>query len=220
MARKNTTIASLNILVVEDERIVANDIKFSLQSLGYAVPAIAASGEEAIRKVAELRPDLVLMDINLKGDMDGVEAAARIYTCWHIPIVYLTAHSDRNTLQRATAVGAFGYILKPFEEPDLLTTIETALNRYQLEKKLRESERWWATTLRSVGDGVIATDAKGCIKFLNPVAETLTGWKHKDAFGRNIAEVLSIFKEPSGNLIKNPVIEVLQKRQFFEHRFS
>ena len=125
-------MATLKILVVEDERIVAKDIKASLESLGYAVPALAASGEEAIKKAAEVCLDLVLMDIQLEGDMDGVEAAEHIYNRWNIPIIYLTAHSDKSTLQRAKAVEPFGYILKPFEEQDLLTTLETAIHRYQL----------------------------------------------------------------------------------------
>ena len=210
MTTANQTIATSNILVVEDERIVANDIKSSLQSLGYNVPALAASAKEAVSKVAEFHPDLVLMDINLKGDTDGVEAAAQIYQGWHTPVVYLTAHSDQRTLKRATAVGAFGYILKPFVDADLLTTIETALSRYKLEKKLRESERWWATTLKCVGDAVIATDAKGRIKFLNPVAEALTGWSQDEACGREVTEVFSIIQAHNRNAIKNPVLEVLQ----------
>lgn len=208
---QSNPVLTSKILVVEDENIVAKDIKASLQSLGYVVPALAASGEEAINKVAEFSPDVVLMDIRLKGDMDGVEAAEQIYTRFNVPIIYLTAHSDGSTLQRAKAIGPFGYILKPFEEQDLLTTIETALHRYQLEKKLKESEQWWATTLRSVGDAVIATDTSGRIKLLNPVAETLTGWKQEDALGRDVTEVFSIINEKTRTLLLNPIIGVLEK---------
>lgn len=207
---QNNLLTPSKILVVEDEVIVAKDIKASLQSLGYTVP-VAASGEEAIKKAAELSPDLVLMDIRLKGDIDGIEAAEQIYTRFRIPIIYLTAHSDGSTLHRAKTIGAFGYILKPFAEQDLLTTIETALYRYQLEKKLKESEKWWSTTLRSVGDAVIATDTLGRVKFLNPVAEALTGWQQDEALGRDVTEVFSIINEKTRTLSLNPVIGALQQ---------
>lgn len=191
------------ILVVEDASIVAKDIKASLQSLGYTVSVLAASGEEAIRKVAEFCPDLVLVDVRLKGNMDGIKAAEQIYTRFKIPIIYLTAHSDGSTLHPAKTVG-------PSEEQDLLTTIETALYGYQLEKKLQESEKWWSTTLRSVRDAVIATDTLGRVKFLNPVAETLTGWQQGEALGRDVTEVLSIINEKTRTLILNPVIGALR----------
>jgi len=119
--------SSLNILIVEDECIIAKDIKASLQSLGYVVPAVVASGEEAIIKAATSHLDLIVMDIQLKGDMNGLEAAEYIHTRFNIPIIYLTAHLDRNILQRAKVIKPLGYILKPFEEQDLLTTIEAAL---------------------------------------------------------------------------------------------
>lgn len=202
---------NISILVVEDERIVAKDIKLSLQSLGYNVPAIAASGKEAIKKAVEFYPDIVLMDIQLEGEMDGVQAAEQIYNSLNIPVIYLTAHSDHNTLNRAKAIGPFGYILKPFEEQDLLVTIETALHRYQLEKKLKESERWWSTTLKSVGNAVIATDANGGIKFINPMAEALTGWKQVDALDKDVKEVFKVIKPSTHAAINNSEIDVVQE---------
>lgn len=202
---------AFKILVVEDQKIVAIDLKTSLQSLGYHVPALATSGEEAIRKAEEIRPDLVLMDIQLEGDMDGIAAAEYIYNRLNIPVIYLTAHSDTNTLRRAVKVGPFGYILKPFDEQDLITSIETAFRRYQLEQKVKESERWWATTLKSVGDGVIATDATGNIKFLNPVAEALTGWKHEDAVGLDVTEVLDLINSQTRATSKNPIDRAIRE---------
>jgi signal transduction histidine kinase len=127
------------ILVVEDERIIAYDIKYCLEKSGYIVPAIAAYGEHAIEKAAELQPDLILMDVMLKGDMSGIEAAAQIVSRFHIPVVYLTASSDDNTLQKAKTTQPFGYILKPFEETQLITTIEIALNKHQTEMIMREA---------------------------------------------------------------------------------
>ncbi|MGK7905404.1 MAG: ATP-binding protein [Hormoscilla sp.] len=127
------------VLVVEDEIIIAMDIRNSLRSMGYEVPAIASSGEKALEKVAELQPDLVLMDIILKGKMDGVETATKIRKDFNIPVVYLTAHSDVYTLNRAKATGPFGYVVKPFEMRDLQTTIDIAIARSQAEDEMRKA---------------------------------------------------------------------------------
>lgn len=127
------------VIVVEDEIIIAMDIRNSLRSMGYEVPAIASSGEKALEKVAEFHPDLVLMDIILKGEMDGVETAKKIWTSYNIPVVYLTAHSDVYTLNRAKATGPFGYVVKPFEMRDLHTTIDIAIARSQAEAEMRKA---------------------------------------------------------------------------------
>jgi len=119
------------ILVVEGEAIVAKDIQNTLKSLGYDAPAIALSGEEAINKSEEIHPDLLFMGIVLKGEIDGIEAAEKIRNHFNIPVVYLAAYMDEKTLQRAETTGPFGYILKPFEERELHTTIETTLYRFR-----------------------------------------------------------------------------------------
>lgn len=125
------------ILVVEDERIIACDIKSCLEKAGYIVPTIAAYGERAIEIVEESHPDLVLMDVMLKGNMNGIEAAEQIINRFNIPVVYLTAYSDDSTLKRAKTSQPFGYILKPFDENQLITTIEIALNKHQTEIGIR-----------------------------------------------------------------------------------
>jgi diguanylate cyclase (GGDEF)-like protein len=125
------------ILVVEDEAIVAKDIENALHVLGYSVPAIAASGEAAIEKAEALHPDLVLMDIKLKGPIDGVRAASEIGGRLGIPIVYLTAHADEPTLRRAKITQPFGYVVKPFDERDLHAAVEVALHRHRTQATLR-----------------------------------------------------------------------------------
>ncbi|HDZ11506.1 MAG TPA: response regulator, partial [Bacteroidetes bacterium] len=112
------------ILIVEDERIVAEDIRQTILNIGHDVSAIVSSGEDAVAAVEKMAPDLVLMDIVLKGKMDGIEAAKYIRKSFEIPVVYLTAYSDEKTLKRAKKTEPFGYIMKPYHEQDLKTTIE------------------------------------------------------------------------------------------------
>src|SRR5438093_8774007 len=167
---------SPQIMVVEDERVVAADLEMRLRRLGYRVPAVVSSGEEALRRAAETNPDLVLMDIVLAGQMDGVETAGRIKDSLNIPVVYLTAHGDAATLQRAKSLEPLGYILKPFDERNLHATVEVALFRAQMERKLKQREEWLAATLQGIGEAVIATNANGSIAFMNGVAEAMTGY--------------------------------------------
>lgn len=117
------------ILVVEDEAIIAMDIQSILKKIGYSSAEVVHSGEESIQKVAAGRPHLVLMDIKLKGNLDGIQAAHQIYDQFRVPVVYITAYGDENTLKRANGTGRFGYITKPFEENELQTTIQDALQQ-------------------------------------------------------------------------------------------
>jgi CheY-like chemotaxis protein len=128
------------IMVVEDERITALDLKRRLESFGYHVPPIASTGAEAILRAAETRPDLILMDIMLKGPIDGITAAQQIRLTCDIPTVFLTAYSDEATIERAKETQPLGYLLKPFEEGSLRSTIEIALNNRALQRHLRSSE--------------------------------------------------------------------------------
>ena len=180
------------IIVVEDESIVAKDIQNSLRKMGYEVPAVVPSGKEALARVKETAPDLVLMDIMLKGAMDGVETAEAIRTKFGTPVVYLTAYTDENTFKRAKISDAFGYLLKPFDDRELRITIEMALYKHQMERRIKESQTWLETTLHAIADGVIAADVSGCIKFINPVAQALTGWNDDAAIGRMLPDVCKI----------------------------
>ena len=199
------------VLVVEDNRIVAKDIENSLKNLGFDVCGSVPSGEEALEKAEEQRPDLVLMDIMLKGEMNGTEAAGQIHSRLNIPVVYLTAYADEGVLEKAKKTEPFGYIIKPFEERELNTAIEIALYKHKMERKLRESEQWFSTTLKSIGDAVITTDKEGRVTFMNPVAESLTGWRQGEARGKCLKEVFHIINEETREEVEDPVAEVLRE---------
>jgi len=199
------------LLIVEDEGIVALNIQNRLQGLGYSVVATVSSGEEAIQVAGETRPDLILMDIKLDGKVDGIEAAAEIHRLFHLPVVYLTAYTNDETLNRAKLTEPYGYILKPFEARDLCTTIEVALYKYQMEQQLREREQWLATTLKSIGDAVITTDTEGLVTFMNPVAEALTRWSLEEVIGNDLTQVFQTINEKTRAVVQNPVLLALQQ---------
>ena len=198
------------ILIVEDERVVARDIRSCLESLGYSVLAIAISGSEAIEKAAELRPDIILMDIRLKGDIDGIDAARKIWKEMQIPIIYSTGYSDRNTLERAKETAPFGYILKPVEERELYVAIETALQRYQLDAELKRREQWLTTILRGIADGVIVVDTQKRIKFLNWAAEELLGYRQEEANDQDLTTIFQIVDEQTRLPVEDAIAFVLE----------
>jgi PAS domain S-box-containing protein len=199
------------ILIVEDEAVSALDLQYRLSGLGYIVDDIVATGEDAVKKAVEFRPDLVLMDIMLSGEIDGVTAAEQIKSLFDIPVIYITAFADETTIQRAKITEPYGYIIKPFQERELDIAIDMALYKHKMEKMLKESERWFATTLKSIGDAVIATDIDGVITFMNPVAEDLTGWKMEEASSRNLTDIFRIINMETRLPVENPVLKVLLK---------
>ncbi|HVK55152.1 MAG TPA: response regulator [Burkholderiales bacterium] len=188
------------LLLVEDERVVARDIEATLEELGYSIVANVDSGEDAIEQAVKLQPDLLLMDIRLSGKIDGIEAATEINKNYDCPVIYLSAYSDEQTLVRAKSTQPFGYLVKPFKSPELRCAIEIALHKHAMEVRLREQKQWLTSMLRSVADGVVATDADQKITFLNPVAEKLTGWSEDGALGRGVVDVLTIVERENGQL--------------------
>jgi CheY-like chemotaxis protein len=198
------------ILVVEDESIVARDIRNMLVGLGYEVTGIVPGAIAAVQKAQETMPDIVLMDVMLQGKITGVEAAEQIYTKFNIPVVYLTAYADSTTVQQAKKTEPFGYIIKPFEERELQTTIEIALYKYKMQMELKERERWLSTILKSIGDGVIATNKIGDITFMNPLAENLTGWKLDQALDRTLSDVFKVMNQKPGKLQRISVKKILR----------
>lgn len=201
------------ILIVEDETIVAADLENKLKRLGHDVAGIASCGEDALTMVQSRRPDLILMDIQLEGALDGIETATAIRKQYDVPVVYLTAHSDRATLSRAKLSGPFGYILKPFEQRDLVTQIELASYKHRAERQLRAQRELLRVTLHSIGEGVIAADTDGLITFINPVAALLTGWPVDEAMGKPLAEVLRIADESTGEAFTGPRQHILDSRR-------
>ncbi|PCC70430.1 PAS domain S-box-containing protein [Nannocystis exedens] len=186
------------ILVVEDESVVALDIQSQLEKLEYHVIGTAASGEEAICRASEGRPDLVLMDIRLKGALDGIAAASEIRTRLNIPVIYLTAYSDEETLDRARVTEPFGYLLKPFDQRELQVVIEMALYRHRIERALTESERRLDAILSSIGDAVIAYDEERRVTFLNPAAEALLGCRSANVVGRDVDTIVMVTRAEAG----------------------
>ncbi len=200
---------SRRILVVDDERIVAEDIMECLTQMGCEVVGTAQSAMDAIALAEKTRPDLVLMDIVLQGDMDGVDAATAIREKHGIPCIFLSAYSDAGVLDRAKRIAPLGYIVKPFDEEGLRSSVEVALHRISMDGAVQESSEWFATTLMAIGDGVIATDEKGTVTFMNEVATSLLGCREQDAVGRFIEEVAPMLDESSGGRIANTAVTAL-----------
>jgi len=198
---------NIEIMIVDDETLVAADLEHTLRNLGYAISHVVRSGEEALAALSEYQPQLILMDIVLQGELSGIETAQRIQQKYDIPLVYLTAHTDERTLNEAKVTGPYGYLVKPFESTELKTTIELALYKHGAEKELRESEAWFSTTFRSIGDGVIVTNEKGEITFLNPHASMLVGLGEAHLIGRALDETVHIVDERS----KAPITRLVQK---------
>lgn len=186
------------ILLVEDELLIARHIEQMVKNLGYQVAGVVESGEQALRVAAEQAPDLVLMDIRLKGQLDGIEAATRIWKLYSIPIVYLTAFTDEDTLVKATLAEPFGYLIKPFDEKELLVAIELAFYKHQVDTENKEKRRWLKAILSSITDGLISTDREGIINFINPVAERLLGKTSEQAVGQPLENIFLIQEGPAG----------------------
>ncbi|MBN1782459.1 PAS domain S-box protein [bacterium] len=196
-----------SILIVEDEIIIAYDIQYKLQSLGFQVCSICTSGKQAIEGVQKYAPDLVLMDIRLKGKMTGIEAADCISKDHDVPVIYLTAHTDNNTLDKAKHTHPYGYLVKPIDnEQSLLAPIEIALHKHEMESILRERESWFASTLQSIEDAIITTDRQGNITVMNPKAVVLTGYSQAEAASQFLESLVPLV---SGNR-SIPVSEWMQ----------
>ena len=184
-------MGKMQVLVVEDEAIVSMDLRYTLESLGYQVLAEIRSGKEAVVAAAQLHPDVVLMDIKLSGEMDGIDAAAQIWEMSGVPVVYLTAHSDEATLQRAKSSEPFGYLSKPVDSRALQSVVEVAIYRHQIEMWLIEDDQWLSPVLQSANNAIVTTDGDGGVH-LKPAAELLLGITKSQAINKNLAGLFAI----------------------------
>ncbi len=210
------------VMIVEDEIIIAEDIKNRLTKMGYVVSSVVSSGEEAIQKANENKPDLILMDIVLDSKMDGIEAANNIKFSLDIPVVYLTAYGDDKMLERAKVTEPYGYIIKPFKERELHITIEIALYKHEIEKRLKESERrlkestqWLIQTIEGIGGAIIVTDLEGSIKHMNHIAESMTGWKQEEVLRKPLTNIFNIKNEEIFKKIDDPLKNVIIEDIFY-----
>ena len=178
------------ILIVEDEPIIALELSERLQQYGYLISGIASNGLEARKKFKENTTDLILLDISLKGDINGIELAEIIRQTSDIPIIYITAFSDQATLAKAKLTQPSGFLLKPFNQRELETTIEISLYKYEMEKKIKENERWLNYTLNGIGDAIITTDKSGIINFANSSAEQIIGLHKEKMIGNPVDSII------------------------------
>lgn len=177
------------ILIVEDEAIVAEDFQHIITSLGYEVAGCCATADDAIKKAGELHPDLILMDIILKGKKDGLYAAREISTKMDIPVIFVTVYSDRDLIERAKNGESYGYILKPFQEKQLLPSIEIALYGHKMKKQVEEAEAKYRDIVENCPDMIHSVDANGRIVFANQAECKFLGYSKEELVGKHIKEI-------------------------------
>ena len=211
---------AIDILIVEEHPLSAGELRKQLEELGYRVVDIARSGEEAIEKTKTLCPQIVLMDMRRTGTVDGIQIGSHIRNNYDTPVIYLTDYGSQTIIRRAGATGPFGYIFRPLDKKQIFATIEVAVIRHQLESQLKQSRQWLNTTLTSIGDGVIATDEQGYVRFVNPVAMEQTRWDQTQAVGKLLSEVFSLVDESSHQPIdildRQPKLPLASKNNGFE----
>ncbi len=179
------------VLIVEDEMIVAQDIRYAVETCGYAVVAVVHSGEEAIEWAAKSHPDLVLMDIMLEKDMDGLEAAEKIHSNLDIPIVFLTAFANDQTLQSAKISEPYGYLIKPFIERELKATLEMAFYKHETEQELRKSKEKYKNIFENIQDVYFEVDMIGNILEISPSIKSITEYEREDLIGKSIYDLFT-----------------------------
>ncbi|MFW5694231.1 MAG: response regulator [Alkalispirochaeta sp.] len=184
-----------DVLIVEDESIVALDLEHRLTSMGFHVVGRVGTGAAALEIVDVTPPDVVLMDIQLRGDLDGITTADRIEESYDIPVIFLTAFSDAESLQRVKRVNAYGYLLKPFQERELSIAVELALYKHRAERELRENRALLDITLNNISEAIVTTDRSDEILFINRAAERLTGWTAAEAIGTDLGAVVRLDEE-------------------------
>jgi len=199
-------MSKIKILVVEDESIVAKDIQNTLIRLGYDVPSTASNAVSAFQKLDEIKPNLVFLDIKLKGDIDGIQIAEKIKSNYDIPVIFLTSFVDKVTLDRAKVTEPYGYIVKPFNESDLQTTVEMALYKFEKDKETKYSKDRFENALLNLDEAILILDINYAITFLNPKAETLAGYGNDTATGKDLFAILRIADENGEELTAGNIV--------------
>ena len=210
-------MTSLKIMIVEDEIIVAKDIQRILKKLGYEAFDPFVQGKKALDAIEKLNPDLILLDINLKGsDMDGIQVAEQVCQNYQIPVIFLTAFSDKATLERAKLTEPYGYIIKPFEEDDIRTAIEIAYYKYTKDLEMQNKGNRFAIALDGLDVAVIITDASEKTIFINKMAETLTGSLKQEVIGKDVTQAMKNCTHETRDAIKSlahSVVGTVQKNE-------
>ncbi len=201
------------IVVVEDEGLIALDLKELLEAVGYEVTDVADNAHSAIAAVAAHRPDIVFMDIRIKGDLDGIWAAEEIRRRFDTPIVFVTALADEATIQRARIAGPYGYVVKPFHNVDFRSQIETVVWKHREDRKARMQRAWLESTLRYAMEGLIAVGPEGEVVLINREGERITGYSAQEAIGRPVTEVLPLADERTGMTLLTPLLAVHDGRE-------
>jgi CheY-like chemotaxis protein len=168
--------ATRSVLIVEDEAIVAMDLRQQIEAHGYEVAAVVGHAERVIASVQEHRPDVVLMDVRLKGALDGVTLAEEIFVCEDVPVVFLSAFADADVMARAAASSAYGYLTKPASTAGMLSTLEMAIHKHRELRSRRGDAEWSTAALDAMNLAIVGVDAAGRVRFMNRAAVELTGW--------------------------------------------
>lgn len=205
------------ILIVEDEILIARDIQKKLERMGYEVCGIAVSRDEAIKLVDECHPDLIVMDIIIKGDKDGIQTALEINEKNDIPIIFLTAHSDQPTIERAMITESYGYVIKPFQEREFQIIIENAFYKYEYLKKVNNNWAIVKNLLDDIEEGVIILDKNGFVTFINKIGSEITGYSEDECISRDLFDVIKIYYNSNINEdVSELTIEDLTKKDINE----
>lgn len=202
------------IMLVEDDNTTSAIIKKYVSKLGYSEIDAVSTGEEAIKRIAGNPPEIIIMDITLDGQMDGIDSAKYINSTYDIPVIYITSSSEVETFERIKGTNPFGYILKPVDRHELKASIDMALLRHRMEKKLKDNEDRFSTILNSIGDAVIVVDSSGNINYMNPIAEFMTEQSFTNMTGKKIDSLLHIENEMLQNLKENKADPLRQGRGY------
>jgi hypothetical protein len=219
LEKRRIRLTHLRIVIVEDDPILCDLLKIRLAKMGYSVTGMFATGEDALRAFSEHIPDLVIMDVTLVGNMDGIETAQQIHKDYPIPVVYLTGSSDPQTFERAINTEDSEYVIKPFSDSDLHIAIEMAFHKYGLHRRTKNKLKSLESLLKFAGIGIITTDREGTIMIANHCAESLTGFQFHSSKKTHFSEMVNITDE-KGQRIESPVDAImtdLEVRDLPEH---